>query len=236
MSVGDILERDESRPAYVRFELRAVPDKEASLKAGHHVSRDVHYALVTPAYSKDLFEQEANTWLEKQEGLVKAGRVPEDHLRYWKRVYENFKEGLEPPVNGTSIKEWNILSPAQCTNLLAAGCRTIEDMAQANDEALRRIGMGAVDLKNKAKAYLQAAKDHGPLTMQVSSLQKENEQLKGTIESMQEQIKMMQMQMDDKEEEVDEELETLRQQYKERFGNDPHWRMKAPKLRKILEA
>ena len=37
MSVGEILERDEERPAYVRFERRAVKDNEAT-KANELIS------------------------------------------------------------------------------------------------------------------------------------------------------------------------------------------------------
>lgn len=244
MSVGDILERDEERPAYVRFERRAIPDKEASLKAGHHVSRDEDYALITPPYSKDVVEKKASSWLEQVEVNVRSGRIPHKHAELWKESYRRWQDGQEPPVDGTSVKEWNALSPAQCQNLISAGCRTIEDLAQCNDEALRRIGMGAHDLKNRAKAWLQAAKDHGPLTTQVTQLQNENEQLKGSIESLQEQIKLMQVQLGAKGEAPTEpirgenivyEEKSLAEQYEAKFGKKPHHMMKDETIRQKLE-
>lgn len=191
MSVGELLEREVDRPAYIRFEVRAVPDAEATLAAGHHVSKDVNYVLVTPPYSKDCVEKKADTWFAQKELDVKNGRVSPKHLAMWKESYERWKNGLEPPLDGTSVKEWNAISPAQCKNLISAGCRTIEDVAAVNDEGLKRIGIGGIDLKNKAKAWLQAAKDHGPLVNEVTHLKRENEQLKGSVEALTEQITLL---------------------------------------------
>jgi len=196
MSVGDILERDEDRPAYVRFELRAVKDNEASLKAGHYVSKDEEIVLIMPPYSKDCHENTVPRWLPQLDREVNNGRIPIKHKELWLEIYARWKKGLEPPVNGTSVKDWNAISPAQCQNLINAGCRSIEDLAQVNDEGMRRIGMGANDLKNKAKAWLQAAKDHGPLTEEVTQLKNQNKQLEGTIESLQEQIKRFEIRLD----------------------------------------
>ena len=202
MSVGEILERDENRPAYVRFERRAVTDSQKTLSEGHHVAKDEDYALITPPYSKDVVEKKVAAWFVSVEKNVRAGRIPQKHLDLWKESYRRWQDGQEPPVDGTPIKDWSSISPAQCKNLLNAGCRSVEDLAQANDEAMRRLGMGANDLKNKARAWLQAAKDHGPLTMQIASLEKQNEQLKGTIESLQDQIKRFEIRMDAQDGEV----------------------------------
>ena len=196
MSVGDILERDEDRPAYVRFERRAVKDSAATLAAGHYIARNEDYALVTPPYSKDVVEKKVSAWFDSVEQNVRNGRVPEKHFDLWKESYKRWQSGQEAPVDGTSVKDWSSISPAQCQNLLNAGCRTIEDLAKANDEAMRRLGMGANDLRNKAKAWLQAAKDHGPLTEEISQLKNQNKQLEGTIESLQEQIKRFEIRMD----------------------------------------
>lgn len=254
MSVGEILERDENRPAYVRFERRAVDDKAATLAAGHYVSKDEDYALITPPYSKDCVEKKVSSWFPQVEVNVKNGRVPQSHLDFWKRAYQAWKDGQEEPINGTSVKDWNALSPAQCKNLISAGCRTIEDLAQANDEALKRIGMGAIELRQKAKAWLQAAKDHGPITMEIVSLQKENDQLKGSIESMQEQIRLLTMQLGSRGNvdhidvvEQTEEIsvsdiipeepvqQSLEDQYIAKFGKKPHHLMKPENILKKLQ-
>ena len=129
MSVGDLMERDGDRPAYVQFERRAVDDKEATLKAGHYVSVDVDYALITPPYSKDQVIKKVEKWLNQVKINVKKGRVPLRHLEIWTKAYESWQNGQEIPVDGTSVREWSILSPSQCKNLISAGCLTIEDLA-----------------------------------------------------------------------------------------------------------
>jgi len=233
MSVGDLMDRDEDRPAYVRFEKRAVQDKEASLKEGHYVSRDENWILVTPPYSKDCFEEKVDTFFAKKEMDVKTNRIPSRHLEMWKRSYESWEKGQEMPVDGTPIRDWNALSPAQCENIIRAGCKTIEDLAQINDEGLRRLGMGGQDLKVKAKSWLQAGKDHTPLINEVSGLRKENDQLKGSLEALQAQVSKL---LAHKEGTVTRPVDvpeipggvevSLQDQYEAKFGKKPHHRMK----------
>lgn len=254
MAVGDLVDREE-RPAYVKFERRAIEDKAESLKQGKSVSKDVDFVLVTPPYSKDRFEFKVESWFKNQEQQVSNGRTPAAYLDYWKKSYQNWKNGQDAPVNGTSIKDWSAISPAQIKNLLAINILTIEDLACANDEGRRRIGMGANDLINKAKAYLQATKDHGPLVMEVSDLKSQNEQLKGTIETLQNQIQRLTMQIQnvsserlnlvrpDAEITVEDileegkektELELLREEYKATFGKEPHHLMRERGLKEKL--
>lgn len=192
--INPMLER-EDRPAYVRFEKRAVEDKAASLKAGRAVCVDVDFALVTPPYSKDCVEYRVETWLSNMEHNVRRGKIPVKWAEQWKASYEAWKKGYDAPVNGTDVRNWSAITPAQVKNLLAAGCRTVEDLAAANDQAMRSIGMGANELKRKAIAYLQATKDHGPLVMRNNALEGENEQLRGTIDSLQSQLKLLQSQV-----------------------------------------
>jgi len=252
MSVGDILERDEDRPAYVRFERRAVKDSEATLAAGHYVARNEDYALVTPPYSKDVVEKKVASWFDSVDQNVRSGRVPQKHFDLWKESYKRWLSGQDAPVDGTSVKDWSSISPAQCQNLINAGCRTIEDLAQANDEAMRRLGMGSNELKNKAKAWLQAAKDHGPLTEEVTQLKNQNKQLEGTIESLQEQIKRFEIRMDAQDGEMDPittelatdadialleefDIQDIKSAYKAKFGEFPHHRMKDETILKKLQ-
>jgi len=201
MSVNDILVESEDRPSYVRFEVRAVKDPQASLKAGHYVSMDEDWALISALGSTDVVPKKAEKWFDIVETNVKRGREPAKHLDMYREIYDRWKRGLEAPVNGTSVKDWNTLSPAQCDNLISVGLRTIEDVAQAPDDAMRKYGLGMQDLKQRANAWLQAAKDHGPLIEEVAQLKNQNKQLEGTINSLQEQIKRFEIRMDAQDDE-----------------------------------
>lgn len=181
------MEAKEDRPAYVRFELRPVEDRAATLASenGVPVMRDIEMALVTPPYSKDCVELIAPEWLKQMDVEVSAGRLPAAWRDMYRQQYEAWKKGEEMPVNGTPVKRWPILTPAQVINLTNLGFFTVEDVAGMNDEGMRRYGMGALDLKNKAVAWLKSAKDSGAVTQenaalkaQVAALEEQNELLR----------------------------------------------------------
>lgn len=172
---------EKDRPAYVRFERRAIEDRMASLQAGHYVAKDEDFAIITPVGSKDEVVKIAGEWLQQTKQQVREGRMNPAFAEQYQRLYEAWKRGEEAPPNGTAIKDWQVLSPAQRATVLAANVRTVEDLAAANGEALTRIGMGANQLKQKAETWLKAAKDVGVVVQANTALQAENERLKASV-------------------------------------------------------
>lgn len=261
MSVGDLVVREE-RPPYVRFERQVVEDKAASLAAGHYVGKDVDFVMVTPAGSKDEMVSKVDRWFETTERNVRDGRMNPKWLELWKEGYSRWKNGQEMPLNGTAIRGWGLISPAMQETLIRMHCMTIEDLAAINDEGMRRIGMGALDLKNKAKNWLQAMKDHGPIASQMTALEQENKILKSQIETLGAQVQSLRtaqpvqfVQPVEPEITASDLLEdepitvvniksaaqileetpprTLAEQYEAKFGKKPHHRLK---LESILAA
>lgn len=188
--VGAVSERGD-RPAYVRFVRRAVEDKAASLREGRYVAKDVDYALITPPYSKDCIEIKVSQWKLNMEQDVANNRLPAEWRDNYLKQHDAWSNGQELPPVGMAIRGWTVLSPAQQETLIRMNILTVEDLAAINDEGLRRIGMGAMDLKNKAVAALQATKDHGPLIQQVSALQGENKSLKEQLAALTEQVTLL---------------------------------------------
>lgn len=187
MSVGELTDREE-RPSYVQFESRTIEDKAASISEGRYVAKDIDIVLVTPPYSKDCVEYKTEQWLINIDRNLREGRIPEKWAEHWKESYKRWKAGQEVPLRGTPIKGWGVISPAQQANLIAINCRTVEDLAEANDDGLRRMGMGAVDLRTKARAWLASMKDHGGVTIKMSALEQENEILKTSVENLTKQV------------------------------------------------
>lgn len=190
MSVGELANREE-RPAYVQFERRAIEDKAASIRDGVYRAKDVDFALVTPPYSKDCVEQKVDQWLANMERNLRDGRVPESWVIQWKDAFKRWKEGQEIPINGTPIKGWGLISPAQQSTILGINCRTVEDLATINDEGIRRLGMGAIELRDKARNWLASMKDHGAMSMKMTAIEQENRVLKSSLETMAKQIEAM---------------------------------------------
>lgn len=251
MAVNDIQDREE-RPAYVRFEKRPIEDTMASREAGQVVYKDIDYVLVTPPYSKDCVEMKWERWIKNVEINVKNGRTPEAWMDHWKKAYEHWKRGEEAPLNGTDIRNWSAITPAQIKTCLAANIRTIEDLAGANDEGLRRLGMGGIDMKNKATAYVKAAKDTGPLVMENAALKKQLQIQEGTIASLSEKLEIVSARLEAMQGQplveipkVDHSAITaadimpdepsLEEQYIEKFGKKPHHKMKPETIKAKLE-
>lgn len=249
MSVGQIMERKE-RPAYVKFERLAVEDKARSAAEGHWVGRDVDYALVTPPYSKDVFKQKVDLWLAENKRLVQTERMPQDWAEQYEKSYLSWRNGQEVPLNGIPIKGWGVISPAQQETLIRMNCLTVEDLAGITDEGIQRIGMGGVDMKNKAKAWLSQLNDKGPLTQKMSAVQAENSMLKGSVETLTRQVqeltRLVKVQSDVSAPNVPHETsaitaadlledDDLAAQYQKKFGEPPHHRMKRETIERALK-
>ena len=154
----------QARPPHVVYERRAEEDRTASIEQGRYVSRDVDYAIVTPAGSKDRVERVVSDWFLMLAGEVKAERWPQVWLDQLRAGYDSWTRGQTPPESGTPLSTWPALSPAQVKNWAQIGIRTIEELAEANEETLSAYGMGSRDMKSRAGLFLENAKsDSGPL-------------------------------------------------------------------------
>lgn len=237
MSIADQMDRKD-RPAYVTFHHFLKEDKAASLKAGHYVAKDVHMAHVTPAYTKDIIKFDVKFWFENMKQEVANGRTPQSWVDAYMAQYEAWKRGEELPPVGTAIKGWGVIGPEVQETLVRMNIRTVEDLALVNADGMARIGMNAVELKNKAQAWLAQLQDKGPLTLEMAALKSENAQLKASLENLSKQLQAVADRVGEpvyRAEEVTESISvadltddgpTLEQQYTAKFGKAPHHRMK----------
>lgn len=186
------MDKMQERPPYVRFESRPIEDRRATILAGHVVYKDVDFALVTPAGSKDVHEAIASEWLEKIRREVQNGRVPAAWANHFQAIYEAWKKDEEPPVNGTRLTHWPGLNKAQLEQLRNLRLLTIEDVAAMNEEAISRIGMGGRALKQRAQAFLDAATGPAKQAEQLAAMQVENEALKAKLNTALEAIAELQ--------------------------------------------
>lgn len=168
---------DTPQPAYVIFELRAVEDRNATIEAGHVVYKDVAYAIVTPAGTKDRIEKEAEAWLRDLEEGVHQERIPAAWLQAYRQAFKAWEESREVPEIGIPITSWPGVTPAQAKMLLDLNFRTVEQLAEATEEGMARMGMGGRALKSKAQAFLDAANDTGKTAEELASLRQQVETL-----------------------------------------------------------
>lgn len=169
------------RPSHVRFENRAVEDREQSIKLGHFVTQDKVFVIITPPGSKDTVEKDADDWIAHLRQAVRDERFPADWLQEYEKGYAKWKENETEPEFGTPIKTWPAISIAQQKNILSANIRTIEELSEANENAMNRIGMGSRELKAKAKAWLDVANSKGKIASELDALRVEKEILQSQV-------------------------------------------------------
>ena len=177
----------QARPPFVQFKQVVKDDPKRSLELGYRVTKDVDFAFIMQPGSKDCLEIEAKAWLEaiKRKNLERShDAFPDEWVSGFFAKFEAWKAGQEEPLDGTSVKEWPVLSPSQVQNFIAIGIRTIEDVAAMTEEAMARVGMGGRSLRDKARDWISTKELAGNALL-------ENETLKQQIESLQQQINDM---------------------------------------------
>jgi len=152
---------------------------------------DVDFAIITPPYSKDEVFKDALHFLRDNKVKVAHGSLSQEQADRYQRQYVAWKSGQEMPLEGTPILGWPVLTPAQQQNLILLNIPTVEYLAAINDEGMARVGMGALEQKRKAVAWLAQATDKGPLTQQMASIQTENDVLKMSVATLTKQVESM---------------------------------------------
>lgn len=173
------------RPAYVRFERKPLEDRAASLAAGQYRTKDVDMVIITPVGTKDEVEKVVADWLAQSKQQVQEGRLSPEFGEHYAKAYEAWKRGEEIPLDGTPIKTWPVISPAQRQNCIAANVRTVEDLATANGEALTRIGMGGQELRQKAETWLKASSSVGVVVQANAALNARVAGLEAQVKNLQ---------------------------------------------------
>lgn len=186
-TLAELTKREVPLP-HVRFERRVLEDVQASRTAGHYVGKDVDFAITTSFGGGSDVAHEVPDWLTGLERKVTLNQLTPEQAEKYKQKYDFWKKGQEIPLDGIPIKGWAVISPAQQETLIRLQVLTVEELAAANDEVKRQIGMGALDLQRKAQAWLAQAQDKGPLTQEVAALKQENDVLKGSISTLSRQV------------------------------------------------
>ena len=179
----------QARPPHVVFERREEEDRQASIEAGRYVAKDVDYAIITPSGSKDRVERIVDDWFLMLEGEVRSDRWPREWMTQLQSGYAAWKSGQLPPESGTPLSSWPALSPAQVRNWQQLNVRTIEELAEVNEEAIAAYGMGGRDMRARAALYLENVKDvSGPLLAKLHAAEAANAALQVRLDSLEVQL------------------------------------------------
>jgi hypothetical protein len=139
----------------------------------------------TTAQGRPIFRDE--TWIEIRTpgnalNIVERPVYADDKFRF-PRHWAHFERthGSDGQQVGTPLSQWPLLRPSQVQEMRALNFFTVEQVAMASDEQLQRLGMGPgiapLALRERAKLYLENAKDAALSQKQAEEIKKRDEQI-----------------------------------------------------------
>jgi len=123
---------------YPIFSRKFRQDKVASVKEGRIVGADIEMVEVIVAGDR------TQTWY---------GKVTDEHRNRWPVLYQAWKKGEEPPVQGTPLEQWPLISTSFLHELKSLGVRTVEQMANLTDTQAQGF-MSGMAWRAKALEFL----------------------------------------------------------------------------------
>lgn len=169
-----MLEREAGAPEHVAaiavgFGMVPFENKKASAKAGYPVFTEHEFVSLRVPGDKNTHSLRFATDKDRQ-------RFP--------RAYAAFKERATVPIQGMPIEEWPQITRAQALTLKAMHIHTVESLAEVHDGHIDKLGQNGRELRVKAKAFLEQAKD----TAAAQKIAAENQRLTDQMVEMQRQI------------------------------------------------
>lgn len=117
--------------------------------------------------------------------------VTEADKREFPELYHRFTNSLESV--GTMIENWGEIQLADRIELQRHGFRTVDQVAEASDDRMARVGRDAKELRNKAIRFVKARDNKvsadeiagmvSQLTQQMAELKAQNDMLKIQLET-----------------------------------------------------
>lgn len=107
--------------------------------------------------------------------------VNEQHKKKFADQWESYQKGEESTVVGTNILEWQGIHRELAITLRAKGFYTVEQLAEASDAAISKIGAGGREVVAKAKEAISGAN-------RLDEMRKENELMAKQLAQLQAQM------------------------------------------------
>lgn len=144
-----MMEREAGAPDHIAaiavgFGMLPIEDASASEKEGRPVFVDREFFSARVPGDKNTHSLRLATKKDRE-------RFP--------KAYAAYKERATVPVQGTPLEEWPQITRSQALNLKSMAVHTVEALAEVHDGHIDKLGQNARELKTKARAYIEQAKD-----------------------------------------------------------------------------
>lgn len=209
VDIVDTFDLKNQRAPNVAFSIEAVPVMVPSKEPGISVPKlnnmgvpeykEVEYVTVRQPGGADSVIFEVEKWFDSHLPMeVANGRMNPAFPPAYKKYYDHWKAGQEIPIEGTAIKLWPVATKAQVKQLTDLHILTVEDLATLPDDAVTRIGIGGVTLKQRAMAWMTSAQKNGQATVELVALKQSNDLLQKNLATVTEQLEELKRAMKDK--------------------------------------
>lgn len=148
-------------------------------------NRPVYYMadrirIEIPGRQDTIIDTIANEWHKKE------------YPQQWARFMNEKKDLEDTEITGTMLKDWTLLTAAQARELRHYHFYTVEQVALASDAQLNQVqmivGMGGHVFRDKAKAYLAAARGASEIEAREHELEKRDLEIADLKKKMQEMM------------------------------------------------
>lgn len=147
----------------------AVELKAESEKAGRPIFKDFPFIRITiPGDTNNIIER----------------KLTEQDKHKYPRAWADYERGESQGYTGTPLEQWPQITRAQVKEAKYFEVHTVEQMAGLADAHCQKLGMGFMELRNKARAYIDAANGTAQSTAQAA----ENQRLSDELKALREQI------------------------------------------------
>lgn len=87
------------------------------------------------------------------------GEVTDTHRNRFPKQYDAFQRGEKVALEGTPLEMWPQMTRTRVAELKACNVFTVEELADVTDGQLDKLGAGSREEREKARAFINVAKD-----------------------------------------------------------------------------
>jgi hypothetical protein len=149
------------------------------------------------AVEKVLWAKKGQHFVTGQKTPMRISQARQDPA-IWAVVgpaYEAWKANKDAPLNGMPLEQWPGIRREFVEQLKQINIRSVEDLAGMNDAACDRFGIGAVKLRQDAKAFVEAKKGASVVQAELVSRDQKIAEQADELRETKEMLKQMQAQL-----------------------------------------
>lgn len=156
MNFEDAQQTEADRKLLVVFYRDTIKNEQKSIDAGRPIFDEIDLVKIITPGSRDSF----------------VGDATPDYQARFSSQWARYKAGREQlSSSGTPLNQLPWISIGQIAEFNAVGCHTVEQLVGMADSLSQKF-MGHLQLKQRAQAYLDAAKDAAPTLRLQAELEK----------------------------------------------------------------